>query len=1000
MKTMILTRFTTILLVLLPMFALAQADVRVRVLDLETLSPLAGASVELTHMATAIVQIRQTRDDGSAIFNVNQTGRYKVAVQNSPERELVEPVFVTVNANEAASAVVLMYNPKSIPLHEAIVLGKENRVTTINLRNAEVASELSAAEVTSLPIEGRDITRALYRLPNITQATGFFPEAPNVAINGANSLFTQYLIDGMDNNENFLGGQRFSIPVGFTENITVLTNNFSAEFGNTANGIVNITSKSGGNETHGEAFYLTRPGAIIDAPSRFAQRDLSGNQVKDGFMRQQAGFGLGGALKPNKTFYFINAEYTLDVKDNLLNSPALGINTTVRGRNDFLYLSGRLDHHWNQRHHTMLRVNHGTVNIERQGGGLDGGVTFNSAGNRQQRNSANVALRHTVTGERSVSETNLLYGRFLWDYANPNNPDDPNVTVLGPDELPVAVLGHPGFSFLENENTFQLHQKQTWYRDRHTVKAGVQVKHSQFALIGGGNPNGSYTVRLTNEQLIALAATNPGPNLGVNAIPTDAEVLFYGVELRPQAFEHSQTIYSAYVEEEFRASERLTLNLGVRYDVDDLSRGGGNDLDLNNIAPRLSANFAIAPRSSLRVGYGMFYEKILYAIHSDALQFNSDSEDYRAQLTELVNQGILPSSTQINQIVNDGNIVGTAANVSYLNGPTAESLQSQRETVFQNELRILNPNGYQNPYAHQFSLGYQYQPSEHTLFYVDVVHNRSHNLFRLRDLNAPAAYSIDPDDVVVRTQAEADLTRPIPIIDGAFAVINGDTLTGIARNIMMTETAGQSRYWAASFTFNKERGNDDYSVRVVYTLSRLENNTEDINFRAMDANNFDNEWGVSINDRTHVINSFVTWYPFKNFYATAATLMQSGQPINRIPDADLYGTTDLNGDGRSFGDAYVGNSDRSPGEERNSDRLPWSVTFDLNLGYTIPLGGDRRLALQASVFNAMNAENLSGYSNNATQSNQIQTGPADSGVLVRRNAAPPRQFQFGLSYIF
>jgi len=67
-----------------------------------------------------------------------------------------------------------------------------------------------------------------------TQATGFFPEAPNVSINGANSLYTNYLIDGMDNNEQFLGGERFQIPLGFTQNVTVLTNNFSAEYGLTA----------------------------------------------------------------------------------------------------------------------------------------------------------------------------------------------------------------------------------------------------------------------------------------------------------------------------------------------------------------------------------------------------------------------------------------------------------------------------------------------------------------------------------------------------------------------------------------------------------------------------------------------------------------------------------------------------------------------------------------------------------------------------------------------
>ncbi|MEY3444883.1 MAG: hypothetical protein RLZZ519_3164, partial [Bacteroidota bacterium] len=123
-------------------------------------------------------------------------------------------------------------------------------------------------------------------------------------------------------------------------------------------------------------------------------------------------------------------------------------------------------------------------------------------------------------------------------------------------------------------------------------------------------------------------------------------------------------------------------------------------------------------------------------------------------------------------------------------------------------------------------------------------------------------------------------------------------------------------------------------------------------------------------------------------------------PINRVPDASLYGTTDLNGDGRSFGASYVGNSDRQPGEARNSDRLPWSNTFDLSAFYKIPLGKKSNLEVGAYVFNLFNAVNLSGYSNNATQSNQIQVGPTDSGLLVRKNAAPPRQFQFSVRYSF
>jgi hypothetical protein len=161
---------------------------------------------------------------------------------------------------------------------------------------------------------------------------------------------------------------------------------------------------------------------------------------------------------------------------------------------------------------------------------------------------------------------------------------------------------------------------------------------------------------------------------------------------------------------------------------------------------------------------------------------------------------------------------------------------------------------------------------------------------------------------------------------------------------------------------------------------------------------FGKEWGPSINDRTHVISGIVYYYPTSSLSVSLAALVQSGQPINRIPDATIFGTTDLNGDGRSFGDAYVGNSDRSPGESRNSDRLPWSELFDIGIQYNLAFN-TQRIELRADIFNLFNTANLSGYTNNATQSNQIQVGPAGSGI-VKRNAGPPRQFQFGLRYTF
>jgi hypothetical protein len=452
---------------------------------------------------------------------------------------------------------------------------------------------------------------------------------------------------------------------------------------------------------------------------------------------------------------------------------------------------------------------------------------------------------------------------------------------------------------------------------------------------------------------------------------------------------------------------RLNLTFGLRYDYDDLSKSGGDEGDFNNLAPRFNFNYKLDNKSSLRGGYGLFYDKIVYSIHSDALQQNSTAADFEHQLQALIDQGILPSDTNIDEVTFNGNITAGINNVNYLQGPTSDEITANRNDIFSNSLRILNPDGYNNPYTHQFSLGYQREVDDDKLFYVDLVHTRSHNLFRLRDLNAPEAYPLDdPSNVVVRTVAEADATRPVPIYsdqNGTYALVNGDTLRGVGRNVVMTETKGKSEYWAASLNLQKNRKGDDYSYRLTYTLSELRNNTEDINFRAQDANNFGDEWGPSINDRTHLISGFYTWYGTDGFSLNLATMIQSGQPVNRIPDASVYGTTDLNGDGRAFGDAYVGNSDRSPGESRNSDRLPWATTFDVGVRYLIPIGSraaDQKIELSADVFNIFNAQNLSGYANNATQSNQIQVGPAATGLLVRRNASPPRQFQFTLRYLF
>jgi hypothetical protein len=486
----------------------------------------------------------------------------------------------------------------------------------------------------------------------------------------------------------------------------------------------------------------------------------------------------------------------------------------------------------------------------------------------------------------------------------------------------------------------------------------------------------------------------------------------FGVETRPSTFGVRQDLIGLYVEDEFSPVSDLTVTAGLRWDYDSLSEAtlGREHGDWNNFAPRLGLNYSLDERTTLRGGYGIFYDKIVYSVISDALQFNTNSDGFKQQIRELVNRGILPSDTDVDGVTHRGNLVVNDNDVTYLNGPSPEELQSGRSQVQSNELRILNPNGYDNPQTHQFSLGVQRQFGDDLLGYVDLIHTRTHNLYRIRDLNAPDPFEVteeqleavqndpnrDPSDLV-RPVDEADDTRPVQPQDG-----------GSSRRIVMTETEGEARYWAANFNLIKDQGGDFYSYRLSYTLSSRRNNTEDINFSAEDANDFDDEWGPSVNDRRHVISTIGSVYPTDRLRLTVAGLFQSGQPINRVPnscdpgegDADdiCFSTRDLNGNGSARGAEFVGNTDRFPGESRNSDRLPWSTRFDVSVQYTFPLRSGRLVA-RADVFNVFNTENLSGYANNTTQSNQIQTGPSGSEI-EEKNAGPPRQFQFGVRYEF
>ena len=968
-----------VLIVLTPDLAWAQASLEVSVVNAISKQAVADLPVVLNNTGTGQRAETWTDEQGKARFSgLGTSGSYIVSTAETASYEATQSTNITLRSTFDRSVTLLVFEKNDLRAQEEIVVVGRRGITRLNTTNAEVSSTFSEEELETLPIEARDVTRSLFRLPNVTQATGFFPEAPSISINGANSLFTNYMIDGLDNNENFLGGLKFPIPLGFTQSATVLANNFSAEYGRTANGVVNITSKSGSNTVEGEAFAISRPG-FLTKNSNFNTTDLSGNPVSDTFNRYQGGLGLGGPLVKDKTFYYANLEYTRDDKQNRLVVPELGLDQAVGGTNEFLLSSLRLDHIWNDDWSSMMRFNHGRITIGRQAGGISGGVSFPSAANSQNRTSTLLALSTTYTGESFTYEGRFQYSRFRWNYgaADPG----PQVTVQAPSGQTIAVLGHPGFVFDDTENTYQTQHKVTYKYGAHTLKVGADVIVSDFSLTGGGNVAGNYTVRLDTSQLAALSASGINTNLQPGDLPSNVQVLNYAVELQPNAFGTTQSQFGFYVEDVFAVTPRLNVTAGLRWDYDNLSKSGGSG-DFNNFAPRLSANYALNERMAVRGGIGLFYDKIPYTVASDAFQQNSTSPAFKAQLQQLINLGLLPSDTNIERITFNGNLTANPACTTYLACPTPTQSANLRDTALSSNLRILNPNGLQNPRALQVTVGYQWQITDDLLFYTDAIYSKSRDLLRLVDLNAPAPFTFTGNP---RSQADANASRPAPPVPGG------------ARSIVVTDTGGRAEYKALNITVIKEKGGDSFAYRLSYTLSGLKNDTDDINFRAQDSNNFAADYGPSLNDRTHTVSGILTVFPLKNLSLTIAGLVQSGQPVNFVPDAATFGTIDLNGDGQSFGEGFVGNSDRFPGTTRNSGRLPWSKTFDIGLQYAVPVQ-EGLLELRTDVFNVFNANNLSGYPVNFTQSNQVQIG--GGAPFIQRSAAPPRTLQVSARYVF
>ena len=853
---------------------------------------------------------------------------------------------------------------------DALTVVSRRERPLLDTETGTTGGALEAYEIEALPTDARDPVSLASNIPGVAQATGFFGDAPSLTINGQNALYAQYLLDGLDNNEGFLGGPRVDLPLGALERLEVFANGYGSEHGRSPSGVVDAVSRAGDTRWSGDLFAYWRPGTPLDADPKRVPPGVD----PDGFGRLQIGGSAGGPIGGERTFGFAAVEYVSEDEDRIGSTARTAFIGTER--RETVKLLGRLDHGWSPSQTTTLRV--AFSGASRAGEGT--GVVVPEADVTTRRIGSLTALTHRTTfgAGRGANTATVQLGTYRW-YFPPTRSDftRPQVTIRSAADSSIeAIVGSSNFVFDETEHQIQLRDVVETAAGAHTLRAGADLIRSWFELTGAGtNPQGSYDV-LNDGRIVP-----EGEFVSFTDIPADVEVLSYTVDASPVQVDLTQTLVGAFVEDRWRVAPDLMLIAGVRWDYDDITSRGESDPDLDNLQPRISFNWYRTPTSVVRGAVGRYTGKLPYAVYSDAVQFGPDG----------------------NAIVT---FAGDAA-PTFLEGSTPAELQQRRDELPPREIRRTFALGLEQPTSWQANIGTQLQLGAEWAISLDAVWVETRDLPRSIDLN-PMSTRIGPDDTENRSctgnTCPGDEARPTLPIAGSF------------RRLTTTESGGHARYLGL-YTAVRRRMSDGWTLDANWVWSRARTDTEDINFNASQANCFgesrrdaytgdpctSDEWADAVNDRRHKVTVRSIHALGNRVRVALIGDYQSGLPANRVAglmsDDGGIAFHDLDGSGPIYGDGFIGNRDRYYGVARNAERLPDFFELSASAAYLLPLG-DERLELRADVFNVLNGTQWAGFATGVPGGgSRTQVGrPGDE--LRLGQPSRPREVQLSARYVF